>query len=253
MKGVVLAGGLGTRLLPMTRVTNKHLLPVYDRPMIHYPIQQLVHAGIRDILVVTGGDHAGDFLKLLRNGQDFGLEHLRYAYQDGEGGIAEALGLAEHHAGGEPIVVLLGDNIFQDPIAPAVAAFRRDPVGARLLLKEVTDPERFGVATLTDGRITEIVEKPSHPASRLAVTGCYMYDSRVFEIIHTLEPSSRHELEITDVNSHYVAWGELEHSIVGGWWTDAGTIPSLHRAAGLVASDRSNPVLVETVPGGVGG
>lgn len=249
MKGVVLAGGLGSRLLPMTRVTNKHLLPVYDRPMIYYPIQQLVHAGIRDILVVTGGDHAGDFLKLLRNGQDFGLEHLRYAYQDGEGGIAEALSLAEHHAAGEPLVVLLGDNLFQDSIAPAVEAFRTNPVGAQLLLKEVPDPERFGVATVADDRVVGIVEKPTQPESRLAVTGCYMFDARVFDIIGTLSPSARNELEITDVNTRYVEWGELRHRMVEGWWTDAGTIPSLHRASKLVASDRANRVLVATRAG----
>ena len=171
MKGVILAGGLGTRMLPMTRVTNKHLLPVYDRPMIYYPIQQLVHAGIGDILVVTGGDSAGDFLKLLRNGHDFGLEHLRYAYQEGEGGIAEALGLAEFFAAGDPVVVLLGDNIFQDPLAEAVASFSEDPTGAMILLKEVDDPERFGVARVDGERVVEIVEKPSEPASRLAVTG----------------------------------------------------------------------------------
>ncbi len=249
MRGVVLAGGLGSRLLPMTRVTNKHLLPVYDRPMIYYPIQQLVHAGIRDILIVTGGDHAGDFLKLLRNGQDFGLEHLRFAYQDGEGGIAEALGLAEHHAAGQPVVVLLGDNLFQDSIASAVDAFRANPTGAQLLLKEVDDPERFGVATISEDRVVEIVEKPTDPASSLAVTGCYMYDARVFDVIRGLEPSARDELEITDVNNRYLAWGDLRHRVVEGWWTDAGTIRSLHRASGLVAADRSNPVLTGADPG----
>lgn len=243
MKGIILAGGLGTRLLPMTRVTNKHLLPVYDRPMIYYPIQQLVHAGIRDILVVTGGDSAGDFLKLLRNGHDFGLEHLRYAYQEGEGGIAEALGLAEYFAGGEPVAVLLGDNIFQDPIKTAVDAFGPNPSGAMILLKEVDDPERFGVATLEDGRVVEIVEKPVHPKSRLAVTGCYVYDKRVFEIIKTLQPSGRGELEITDVNNRYIEWGEMQHHVVSGWWTDAGTVSSLHRATDLVAKSRENPVL----------
>ena len=163
MKGVILAGGLGTRLLPMTRVTNKHLLPVYDRPMIYYPIQQLVTAGIEDILVVTGGDSAGDFLRLLRNGQEFGLKHINYAYQDGEGGIAEALGLAEHFAAGEPLVVMLGDNIIQDSVSDAVARFRADPTGAKILLKEVDDPERFGVATLEGDRVARIVEKPVDP------------------------------------------------------------------------------------------
>lgn len=243
MKGIILAGGLGSRLRPMTRVTNKHLLPVYDRPMIYYPIQQLVHAGIRDILIVTGGDSAGDFLKLLRNGQDFGLEHLRYAYQEGEGGIAEALGLAEYFAGGEPVVVILGDNIFQDPIKAAVDAFGRDPSGAMILLKEVDDPERFGVAEVQAGRVAAIVEKPRHPTSRLAVTGCYLYDSRVFEIIKSLAPSGRGELEITDVNNRYIEWGNMRHHMVDGWWTDAGTVLSLHRATDLVAQDRDNPVL----------
>ena len=222
MKGIILAGGLGSRLRPMTRVTNKHLLPVYDRPMIYYPIQQLVAAGIRDILIVTGGDSAGDFLKLLRNGQDFGLEHLRYAYQEGEGGIAEALGLAEYFASGEPVAVILGDNIFQDAIKAAVDPFRQHPSGAMILLKEVDDPERFGVATLQGGRVSEIVEKPTNPKSHLAVTGCYLYDSRVFDIIKTLAPSGRGELEITDVNNRYIESGEMQHHIVRGWWTDAG-------------------------------
>jgi glucose-1-phosphate thymidylyltransferase len=248
VKGVVLAGGLGTRLLPMTRVTNKQLLPVYDRPMIYYPIQQLVHAGVREILVVTGGDSAGDFLKLLRNGGDFGLEHLRYAYQEGEGGIAEALGLAESFAGGDPIAVILGDNLYQHPLREAIHAFRSDPNGAMILLKEVDDPERFGVARLDGSRVIQIVEKPAVPTSRLAVTGCYLYDRRVFDVIRTLAPSKRGELEITDVNNRYIEWGALRHHVVSGWWTDAGTVPSLHRAAGLVAADRSNPVLSEMKP-----
>ena len=243
MKGVILAGGLGTRLLPMTRVTNKHLLPVYDRPMIYYPIQQLVQAGIRDILIVTGGDSAGDFLKLLRNGHDFGLEHVRYAYQEGEGGIAQALALAEFFAAGEPIAVILGDNIFQDSLAPAIASFLADPTGAMILLKEVDDPERFGVATVRGDRVVEIVEKPEKPASRLAVTGCYLYDPLVFDAIKTLTPSRRGELEITDVNNRYIEWGTMRHHPVHGWWTDAGTVASLHRAADLVAADRDNPVL----------
>jgi glucose-1-phosphate thymidylyltransferase len=252
VKGVVLAGGLGTRLLPMTRVTNKHLLPVYDRPMIYYPLQQLVQSGIRDILVVTGGDHAGDFLKLLRNGHDFGLQQLRYAYQEGEGGIADALGLAEHFAAGEPIVVILGDNIFEDSLAETISDFREDPVGGMILLKEVDDPHRFGVATVEDGRVSRIVEKPPRTDGGLAVTGCYMYDARVFEVIRTLEPSQRGELEITDVNNRYLEWSELRHRVLSGWWTDAGTIPSLHRAAGLVAADRANPVLAG-LPQGSGG
>jgi glucose-1-phosphate thymidylyltransferase len=233
----------------MTRVTNKHLLPVFDRPMIHFPIQQLVHAGIRDILVVTGGDHAGDFLKLLRNGHDFGLEDLRYAYQDGEGGIAAALALAEHFAAGAPIVVILGDNIFQDSLGPAIQAFRDDPRGAHLLLKDVPDPERFGVASVEEGRIVRIIEKPTSPETSLAVTGCYMYDGRVFDIIRALEPSARGELEITDVNARYLELGQLRHEVLHGWWTDAGTVASLHRASGLVAGDRQNAVLVRLAPG----
>ena len=248
MKGVVLAGGLGTRLLPMTRVTNKHLLPVYDRPMIYYPIQQLVHAGVRDILVVTGGDHAGDFLKLLRNGGDFGLEQLRYAYQEGEGGIAEALGLAESFAGGDPIVVILGDNLYQRALRDAIREFAADPAGAMILLKEVDDPERFGVARLEGGRVVEIIEKPATPPTRLAVTGCYLYDPRVFDVIRTLAPSRRGELEITDVNNRYIQWGAMRHHVIGGWWTDAGTVSSLHRAAGLVAADAANPVLSQMTP-----
>ncbi|MEQ9398225.1 MAG: sugar phosphate nucleotidyltransferase [Longimicrobiales bacterium] len=243
MKGVILAGGLGSRLLPMTRVTNKHLLPVYDRPMIYYPIQQLVHAGIEDILVVTGGNHAGDFLKLLRNGHEFGLKHLSYAYQEGEGGIAEALGLAQHFAAGEPVVVILGDNIFQDALSDAVDRYRQGDGGAMILLKEVEDPERFGVASLDGERVTRIVEKPADPESHWAVTGCYFYDARVFEIIEGLEPSARGELEITDVNNRFIEWGALRHHTLQGWWTDAGTVPSLHRATSLVASDRNNPVL----------
>lgn len=245
MKGVILAGGLGTRLLPMTRVTNKHLLPVYDRPMIYYPIQQLVHAGVRDILIVTGGDSAGDFLKLLRNGADFGLDQLRYAYQEGEGGIADALGLAAFFAGGEPVAVILGDNIFQDSLADAVGAFRRDPNGAMILLKEVEDPERFGVARVEGDRVVSIVEKPNDPPSRLAVTGCYLYDARVFDVVKTLTPSGRGELEITDVNNRYIEWGAMRHHRVHGWWTDAGTVASLHRAANLVAEEVNNRVLRE--------
>jgi len=219
----------------MTRVTNKHLLPIYDRPMIYYPLQQLVHAGIRDILVVTGGNYAGDFLRLLGNGKAFGLERLHYAYQEGEGGIAEALALAEHFAEGEPLLVLLGDNLFGEPIAPAVRAYEEVGEGAMILLKEVPDPERFGVAEIEGDHVRRILEKPEQPPSRLAVTGCYFYDSRVFDIIHSLEPSARGELEITDVNNRYIEWGALRHQTLNGWWTDAGTVSSLHRAAQLVA------------------
>jgi glucose-1-phosphate thymidylyltransferase len=248
MKGVVLAGGLGSRLQPMTRVTNKHLLPVYDRPMIYYPIQQLVHAGVEQILLVTGGDSAGDFLRLLGNGHRFGLRHLNYTYQEGEGGIAEALGLAEHFADGEPLVVLLGDNIFQDPIAPALRAYERAGRGATILLKQVADPQRFGVARVENDRVVEIVEKPASPRSDLAVTGCYIYDARVFDIIRTLSPSERGELEITDVNNRYLGWGDLHHHVLRGWWTDAGTIRSLYRATGLVAEEGDNAVLRDERP-----
>ena len=242
MKGVVLAGGLGTRLLPMTRVTNKHLLPVYDRPMICYPIQQLVSCGIEDILVVTGGDNAGDFLKLLGDGEKFGIKNLDYAYQDGEGGIAEALGLAKDFSAGDPLVVLLGDNLFQDSLEQAIELYSQG-AGAMVLLKEVEDPERFGVAMLENGRVVKIVEKPSIPPSKFAVTGCYFFDFRVFEIIGGLEPSARGELEITDVNNKYVEWGEMRHHVLDGWWTDAGTVDSLVRASELVEEDCDNPVL----------
>ncbi len=239
MKGVVLAGGLGTRLAPMTRVTNKHLLPIYDRPMVYYPIQTLVEAGITEILLVTGGNHAGDFLRLLGNGKDFGLKHLNYTYQEGEGGIAAALALCEHFADGEPICVILGDNILQKSIRPAVEKYGRRNKGATVLLKEVSDPERFGVPVLEGERIVRIEEKPKAPRSRYAVIGVYLYDARVFDIIKTLKPSGRGELEITDVNNQYLAWGELDHGYVDGWWTDAGAIESLYRATCLVAQERS--------------
>ena len=239
MKGVVLAGGLGTRLAPMTRVTNKHLLPVYDRPMIYYPIQTLVEAGITEILLVTGGNNAGDFLRLLGDGKDFGLRHLNYTYQEGEGGIAAALRLAEHFAGGEPICVILGDNILERSIRPAVERYVARGRGGLVLLKEVPDPERFGVPVFERERIVRIEEKPKVPASRYAVVGVYMYDARVFEIIRDLKPSGRGELEITDVNNQYLAWGELDHAFVEGWWTDAGAVESLFRATTFVARQRA--------------
>ena len=239
MKGVVLAGGLGTRLAPMTRVTNKHLLPVYDRPMIYYPIQTLVEAGITEILLVTGGNNAGDFLRLLGDGKDFGLTHLNYTYQEGEGGIAAALRLAEHFAAGEPICVILGDNILEKGIRPALERYGRTNRGGLVLLKDVPDPERFGVPVLEGGRIVRIEEKPKTPRSTYAVIGVYMYDARVFEIITRLKPSGRGELEITDVNNQYLAWGELDHAFLEGWWTDAGAVESLYRATGLVARQRA--------------
>ena len=237
MKGVILAGGLGSRLHPLTRVTNKHLLPVYDKPMIFYPIEALIDAGVTDILVVTGGSNSGDFLKLLRNGKEFGLNHLNYTYQEGEGGIADALSLAEYFADGDPICVVLGDNIFENGIRPAVEGYPGD--GARVLLAEVDDPQRFGVPVFDDDRIVRIEEKPESPKSNYAVTGVYVYDRRVFEIIKGLEPSARGELEITDVNNRYIEWGALTHGNVDGWWTDAGTFESLHRASTLVADKRA--------------
>jgi glucose-1-phosphate thymidylyltransferase len=236
VKGVILAGGLGTRLHPLTRVTNKHLLPVYDRPMIYYPIEALIGAGVTDILIVTGGSNSGEFLRLLKNGRDFGLKHLNYTYQEGEGGIADALSLAEYFADGEPICVVLGDNIFENGIAPVVEGYAGE--GARVLLAEVEDPERFGVPEIEGGRIVNIEEKPGRPKSSFAVTGVYVYDSRVFEIIRGLEPSARGELEITDVNNRYIAWGALSYGVVDGWWTDAGTFESLHRASTLVCEKR---------------
>lgn len=238
MKGVVLAGGTGSRLSPLTKITNKHLLPVYDKPMVYYPIQTLVDAGIRDIMIVTGGRNAGDFLRLLGNGKQFGLAHLNYSYQEGEGGIAEALALAGHFADGDPICVILGDNIIEGSILEAVEAFAKQPGGARILLKEVPDAERFGVAEIEGDRIIGIEEKPAVPKSNYAVTGIYMYDATVFKKIRTLVPSQRGELEITDVNNAYIREGAMAFSYLEGWWTDAGTFDSLLRAGNLVAQTR---------------
>jgi glucose-1-phosphate thymidylyltransferase len=238
MKGVVLAGGTGSRLFPLTKITNKHLLPIYDKPMVFYPIQTLVDAGVRDIMIVTGGRNAGDFLRLLGNGKDFGLEHLNYAYQEGEGGIAEALALAEHFVDGDRICVVLGDNILERSIRDAVDAFEKQPAGARILLKEVPDAGRFGVAEIRGDRIAGIEEKPRHPKSNYAVTGIYMYDQTVFQKIRMLVPSDRGELEITDVNNAFIAEGSLAFSFLEGWWTDAGTFDSLLRAGNLVAQTR---------------
>ncbi|MEX0884893.1 MAG: sugar phosphate nucleotidyltransferase [Phycisphaeraceae bacterium] len=246
MKGVILAGGLGTRLHPLTRVTNKHLLPVYDRPMIHYPIQCLLNAGITEILLVTGGEHAGDFLKLLKNGKDLGVRHLEYAYQEGEGGIAHALALAEEFADDEKICVVLGDNVIEGNIRKPAGEFFTQPGGAKLLLKAVDTPQRFGVARLEDGRIVEIIEKPQNPPTNLAVTGIYFFDSDVFDICRTLEPSARGELEITDVNNAYLARGDLTHDVLDGWWTDAGTFESLYRASRLVRDGGANKLDVHT-------
>jgi glucose-1-phosphate thymidylyltransferase len=235
MKGIVLAGGTGSRLFPLTKITNKHLLPIYDRPMIYYPIQTLVDAGIRDIMIVTGGRNSGDFLRLLANGKEFGLKHINYTYQEGEGGIADALALAEHFADGQKICVVLGDNIIQRDIREAADRFQAQAAGAHILLKEVHDAERFGVAEVAGGKVVGIEEKPSHPKSNYAVTGIYMYDASVFQKIHTLVPSGRGELEITDVNNAYIREGNMTFSFLQGWWTDAGTFDSLLRAANLVA------------------
>ena len=240
MKGVILAGGLGSRLLPCTRITNKHLLPVYDRPMIHYPIDCLVGAGIEDIMIVTGGNFAGGFLQLLGNGKDFGLKELHYTYQEGEGGIADALRLAEDFADGGRIAVVLGDNIVEKSIRGAVDAYRAQDVGARILLKHVPDPGRFGVPVFEDDRIVRIEEKPTQPQSDFAVTGIYFFDHQVFEMIRGLEPSDRGELEISDVNNMYLERGQMQWSELDGWWTDAGTFPSLLRASQMVADTGAN-------------
>lgn len=242
MKGVVLAGGTGSRLFPLTRVTNKHLLPIYDRPMVFYPIQTLADAGIRDILLVTGGHSAGDFLRLLGNGKDFNLRHLSYAYQEGEGGIADALRLAEHFAEGHSICVALGDNILETNIIRGCKDFERTGRGAHIFLKEVQQPERFGVPVFDGERIVRIEEKPKQPKSNFAVTGFYIYDATVFEKIHTLRPSGRGELEITDLNNHYIGEGLMRHSVLDGWWTDAGTFESLLLANNLVAKGGANKV-----------
>ena len=242
MKGVILAGGLGTRLYPLTKVTNKHLLPVYDKPMIYYPIQTLINAGIDDILIVTGGNNAGDFLRLLGNGKEFGLKHINYTYQEGEGGIAEALRLAEFFASGEKICVVLGDNLIEKNIRKAVENFRRQKEGAKILFKEVSDPQRFGVPELKGDRIARIEEKPKKPKSQYAVIGIYLFDQEVFNIIKTLKPSDRGELEITDVNNRYIKKGLMTWDILEGWWTDAGTFESLLRANQLVAQTGANKV-----------
>ncbi len=242
MKGVILAGGLGSRLSPLTKITNKHLLPVYDQPMIYYPIRTLINAGIEDIMIVTGGNSAGDFLKLLGNGKDFGLKHLNYTYQEGEGGIADALSLVEHFADDEPICVVLGDNIIEKNIREAADQYRAQEKGAKILLKRVHDPQRFGVPELDGDRVVRIEEKPSAPRSDFAVIGIYFYDASVFEVIKTLVPSDRGELEITDVNNHYISRGEMTWNELEGWWTDAGTFASLRHASNLAAETGANNI-----------
>jgi len=240
VKGVVLAGGLGSRLRPLTAVTNKHLLPVYNQPMIYYPIQALVNAGITDIMIVTGGNSAGDFLKLLGNGKAFGLKHLNYTYQEGEGGIAEALSLVEHFAARDSVCVVLGDNVIEGNIRAAVNAYREQVKGAKIILKKVPDPQRFGVPLLDGPRVVRIEEKPAEPKSDYAVIGIYMYDRDVYDIIRTLRPSGRGELEITDVNNAYIERNEMTWDELEGWWTDAGTFESLLLASNLVAETGAN-------------
>jgi len=242
MKGIVLAGGLGTRLYPLTKITNKHLLPVYNKPMVYYPIMTLVEAGITDIMVVTGGDHAGNFLRLLGNGHEFGLKGINYAYQEKEGGIAEALSLAEYFADDDRIVVILGDNIFEKSIKEQVKEFGSQASGAKILIKEVEHPERFGVVEFEGDKVSKIVEKPEKPKTNLIVTGIYMYDSNVFNIIKDLKPSGRGELEITDVNNAYLEKGQLTYSKLEGWWTDAGTFDTLLKANHLVAKREQGAV-----------
>lgn len=249
MKGVVLAGGTGSRLHPLTKVTNKHLLPVYDKPMIYYPIQTLVNTGIHEILLVTGGKNAGEFLRLLGDGRDFGLKHLNYTYQEGEGGIAQALSLAEYFADGGPICVILGDNLIEHNICRAIENFRKQGEGAKIILKQVSDAQRFGVAEIRGDRVVRIEEKPQVPKSDYAVIGIYFYDKTVFDKIRRLKPSGRGELEITDVNNFYIEEGQLTYEILEGWWTDAGTFESLLRANNLVSqtgASKMTPSLAAT-------
>jgi glucose-1-phosphate thymidylyltransferase len=236
LRGVVLAGGTGSRLRPLTKVTNKHLLPVGCKPMIYYPIGKLMSIGVQEILIVTGVEHMGDVVGLLGSGREFGCR-FTYKVQDEAGGIAQALGLAEGFANGDAIVVILGDNIFQTSLKEYARRFMEQGTGARLLLKQVSDPERFGVAEIRDGRVLGIEEKPQAPKSNYAVTGVYFYDGSVFDVIRTLKPSDRGELEITDVNNYYVCKGQMRCDILEGWWTDAGTFESLIRANELVVRE----------------
>lgn len=246
MKGVILAGGLGTRLSPLTKITNKHLLPIYDKPMIYYPIQTLVNAGIEDIMVVTGGTNAGDFLRLLGNGKEFGLKWLRYAYQEGEGGIADALSLAEHFAEREKILVMLGDNVIEKNIIEPVRKFEEQDGGAKILLKEVDNPRDYGVAVLEGDLVTTIIEKPEVPPTNYAVIGIYMYDARVFDMVRNLNPSDRGELEITDVNNMYIEAGNMTYDFLDGWWADAGSsIDGCFRVSQRVAEGGANKLLIK--------
>lgn len=241
MKGIILVGGLATRLYPLTTITNKHLLPVYDKPMVYYPLQALVNAGIQDIMLVTGGNSAGDFLRLIGNGHEFGLKHLHYTYQEQPGGIAQALGLANHFAAGDRVVVMLGDNVIEKNIKKTVDKFQQQPKGAKIILTEVEHPEHYGVPVFDGDRIVAIEEKPQQPKSKYAVIGIYMYDSRVFDIIETLKPSSRGELEITDVNNAYIREGTMTYDILDGWWGDCGaTYDELFRVSSLVVRTGAN-------------
>lgn len=236
IKGVVLAGGTGSRLDPLTKVTNKHLLPVGRKPMIYYPIEKLISAGIKEILIVTGIEHMGDVVNLLGSGKSFGCR-FTYKVQDKAGGIAEALGLAEGFSSGQRLVVILGDNVFQAGLRKYIDKFKARKEGAMVLLKQVQDPQRFGVAEIHDGRVIRVEEKPKKPKSDYAITGIYFYDTSVFEIIRTLKPSGRGELEISDVNNAYIAKGQLAFDVLEGWWSDAGTFESLNRANEMVAKE----------------
>jgi len=238
MKGILLAGGSGSRLYPITKVYSKQLAVIYDKPLIYYPLNTLVKGGLKDIMIVTGGNNAGDFLVLLGNGSEFGLKDLGYTYQEGEGGIADALKLAKNFVDEEKVIVMLGDNIIKDDISEAIKEFEKQPKGAKIFLKEVSDPERFGVAEIKDGKVINIEEKPENPKSNYAVIGLYMYDNDVFDIVKALKPSDRGELEITDVNNEYIRRGTMTYSIIDGWWTDAGTFESLYRASKLVSEDK---------------
>jgi len=242
MKGVILAGGLGTRLSPLTKITNKHLLPVYNKPMIFYPIQTLINAGINDVLLVTGGNNAGDFLRLIGNGKELNLKHIEYTYQEGEGGIAQALSLGEEFADNGKICIILGDNIIEKNIYGAVENFKKQENGAKIIVKQVPDPERFGVLVLEGDMVTAIEEKPDVPKSNYAVIGIYMFDNTVFDIIRTLQPSRRGELEITDINNVYIKRGNMTYEFLDGWWTDAGNFDSLRTATNLVAETGANKI-----------
>ncbi len=246
MKGVILAGGTGSRLFPVTKVTNKHLLPVYDKPMIYYPLECMAGAGIEEVMLVTGGNNAGDFIRLLGNGHEFGLKHLTYTYQDGAGGIAQALGLCEHFVEGEPILLILGDNILEHCIDKPAENFRKQLKatggrGAKILLADVENPKAYGVAEIRDGKVVGIEEKPQNPKSNKAVIGIYFYDGHVFDIVRTLKPSARGELEITDVNNAYIAEGLMTADPVEGWWADAGeNIDFYLKACNVVAQSGAN-------------